>query len=195
MKKYQEIKLKLESKGIQFQQGMSPEEITDAEELFGISFPVELKRFYSVGLPVSKGFYNWRDKSEENIQCIKSVLDGPLHGLIFDLENNDDFWCDDWGDKPKDINDAKRILIERYSNAPKMIPVFGHRYIPYIPNVNSFPVFSICQSDIIIYGKDLISYLEIEFGFRPYDEMLLESCPNIDFWSSLYFLNNRDEEL
>lgn len=186
MNKYQEIISKLESKGIRFQRGMSPEELIDAEELFYISFPEELKQFLSVGLPVSEGFYNWRDKSKENIQFIKSVIDGPLDGLIFDLENND-FWRVDWGDKPIDINDAKKILIERYHNAPKMIPVFSHRYIPFIPNANSVPVFSIHQSDIIIYGKDLMSYLEIEFGFIKSGEIMLDSITNIDFWSDFLY--------
>ena len=56
MVQYQEIVLKLKSKEVLFDRGMSLTEIEETEKLYDISFPVELKCLYSVGLPVSKVF-------------------------------------------------------------------------------------------------------------------------------------------
>ncbi len=181
---YQEIVLKLKSKGVLFDEGMTLSEIDTAEGIYSISFPVEVKRLYSVGLPVSKGFYNWRDKSKENVQQIEDALNRPIQGLIFDLETNG-FWCDDWGKRPTDIRDAQSILLERYNKAPRMVPIYAHRYMPFVPNAMELPVFSIMQSDIIHYGANLISYLEIEFGFMQYGDMEQANFRHIDFWSDL----------
>jgi hypothetical protein len=184
MNQYEEVVLKLKTKGVLFDRGMSLSEINDTEKLYDISFPVELKHLFSVGLPVSKSFCNWRNTQEENVQRIKDLLDMPIQGLIFDLETND-FWCDDWGEKPIDIRDARCILLEKYNEAPPMIPIYGHRYIPFVPNEIDIPVFSIMQSDIIYYGTDLISYLEIEFDFKQYSELVQEKIRHVDFWSDL----------
>lgn len=184
MDQYQEIVFKLKSKGVLFDRGMSLSEIDETEKLYDISFPAELKRLYSVGLPVSKSFCNWRDTHKENVQRIKDILNMPIQGLIFDLETNN-FWCDDWGEKPIDIRDAQSILLEHYNKAPQMIPIYAHRYMPFIPNEIDIPVFSIMQSDIIYYGVNLISYLEIEFGFRQYSELVQANFRYVDFWSDL----------
>ena len=186
MVQYQEIVLKLKSKEVLFDRGMSLTEIEETEKLYDISFPVELKCLYSVGLPVSKSFYNWRNTSKENVQRIKDILNMPIRGLISDLEINN-FWCDDWGEKPTDIRDAKSILLERYNKAPHMLPIYAHRYMPFIPNETDIPVFSIMQSDIIYYGVNLISYLEIEFGFRQYNELAQANFRHVDFWSDLLY--------
>lgn len=184
MDQYQEIVSKLITKGVLFDRAMSLFEIEETEKLYNISFPVELKRLFFVGLPVSKGFCNWRDIHNENVQRIKDVLNMPIKGLIFDIENSD-FWCEDWGAKPTDIRDARNILLEHYNKAPKMIPVYAHRYMPFIPKEIVIPVFSIMQSDIIYYGTNLVSYLEIEFGFRQYNELTHANFRHVDFWSDL----------
>lgn len=184
MDQYKDVVLKLKSKGVLFDRGMSLSEIDETEKLYDISFPVELKRLYSVGLPISKSFCNWRDTHQGNVQRIKDVLNVPIQGLVSDLETND-FWCDDWGEKPMDIRDAQSILLEHYNKSPQVIPVYAHRYMPFIPNETDVPVFSIMQSDIIHYGVNLISYLEIEFGFRQYNELIHANFRHVDFWSDL----------
>lgn len=184
MKQYQDIIGKLNNKGILFDKGLSLSEITEIEKKFSITFPIELTRLYSIGLPVSDGFYNWRNNNEGNVRRIKEVLNMPLQGLIFDLESNN-FWCDEFGKKPENINEARNLLVEHYKRAPQMIPIYGHRYMPFLPDETSIPVFSIMQSDIIYYGIDLVSYLEIEFGLKQYGELMQMNIRYVDFWSDL----------
>ena len=191
MHKYREIVSKLQTKGVLFELGMSSSEIAEIEKLYDIYFPSELKGLYSVGLPVSSGFYNWRDVSVDNVECIKKTLKRPILGLQTELENDfggdgfphDDFWYDGWGDKPNNFNQAYKILLTHYNNAPKLIPIYGHRYMPFIQNSEEAPVFSIIGSDIIYYGENLISYLETEFKLREYNNDM--KCQHIDFWSDL----------
>lgn len=190
MDKYNEIVCKMQTKGVLFEQGMSSSEICEAEELYGISFPIELKRLYSVGLPVLNGFYNWRDKSIINVEHIKEALKRPILDLQAELREDfqddfpcDDFWCDNWGDRPNDFNEANEILLKHYNDAPKLIPIYLHRYMPFIENSTNTPVFSIMGSDIIHYGESLISYLEIEFKLKDYNNNM--NCQYIDFWSDL----------
>lgn len=181
MNKYQEIISKLKTKGIEFDSAMSSTEISKIEDLYGLAFPVELKLLFSVGLPVSKGFYNWRDVNTNNVQHIKEVLNLPIKGLEDELK--DGFWCDEWGIDPSEIEEARTILLDHYANAPKLIPIYAHRYIPFIPNSEETPVLSIMGSDIICYGENLISYLETEFKIKDYDSNM--RCKYVDFWSDL----------
>ena len=183
MDKYQEIVSKLKIKEVVFDLGISSTEIKKIEEFYDISFPAELKNLYFVGLPVSNGFYNWRDMSDINIERIKEVLKKPIIGLQSELQG--DFWCDDWGDKPNDINEAYKILLTHYNNAPQLIPIYSHRYVPFIENNGNIPIFSIVGSDVIYYGENLISYLEIEFGLKKYSEFNQINCQHITFWSDL----------
>ena len=41
-----------------------------------------MREFLMEALPVSNGFYNWRDFSEENINTIKSAIAAPIEALI-----------------------------------------------------------------------------------------------------------------
>ena len=57
----------LEIKGIKFQHGLSTEEINKIEGIYEIEFSREFRKIYMNSLPVSKGFYKWRNFSNENI--------------------------------------------------------------------------------------------------------------------------------
>lgn len=48
--------------------------------------------------------------------------------------------------------------------SPKLIPIYGHRFIPDSPSEWGNPIFSISQSDIIRYGGSLADYLRWEFN-------------------------------
>lgn len=46
--------------------------------------------------PVSKGFYNWRDKSPENIEFLKSMINDPIEDIRKNPESV--YWNDEWGE-------------------------------------------------------------------------------------------------
>ena len=105
---------------------------------------------------------------------------------MFDIEYND-FWMDAWGRQPPELSLAKAVAESAIREAPIPIPIFEHRFIPAEPCIAGNPVFSIVQTDIIVYGSDLLTYLRHEFesGFKD-----LESGPHrIRTWSDLVDAN------
>ena len=66
-----------------------------------------------------------------------------------------------------------------------MIPIFVHRAIPNDPVVAGNPVFSVYQTDIILYGANLTEYLGNEFEHRYH----ISPARTIRFWSHFVDLN------
>lgn len=179
------IKL-LKKSGVILEGGLTDSEIADVETKFNLRFPEDLKLFLQTALPLSKDFVNWRLglESEEVAGKIISRMNWPLDGMIFDIKNND-FWFDQWGDKPADLDVRIDLATKFYLTYPKLVPIYSHRYIPSKPQQAGNPVFSVYQMDIIYYGYDLASYFANEFKFELSDnfEILTEPTVKIDFWS------------
>jgi len=174
----------LKGKGVLFEKGLSLQEINNIENFYEINFPPDLKELLSIALPVSNGFINWRDMSEGNVKDIKDRLNWSLEGMIFDIENNE-FWYSGWGIKPNDLKEAIEVCKNWFIKVPKLIPIYSHRYIPSEPQEAGNPIFSVYQTDIIYYGEDLLSYLQIEFGMKKYEDINFDSIKDIRFWSEL----------
>jgi len=151
----------LKNAGIEFSAGLSEKEIIQIEEYHLFKFPPDYKELLLEKLPISGGFYNWRDYKST---VIKEAFEWPLVGIIFDIENNE-FWADEWGEKPNTKEEREKIAKDKISNFPKLIPINGHRYIPCFPNEINNPVYSVYQTDIIYYGTNLENYLANEFAY------------------------------
>lgn len=184
MNKYENLINDLRSLNIQFDNGLSDEEIAKIELLYGIRFPLSLKEMYQKALPVSRSFYNWRDFNKSNIDKIQNMLNWPLDGILFDVENNV-FWHKSWGLKPPNFFEAKQKCIEEMKKVPRLIPVFGHRYIPVIDDVDDPPILSVYQTDIIYCGINLENYFRHEFMLPPFDGIIQDKLIPIPFWSEL----------
>ncbi|WP_214481728.1 SMI1/KNR4 family protein [Bacillus sp. SM2101] len=178
--------------GIKFTSGLNESEITDAESLYNIKFPPDLKSFLMYALPVSEGFVNWRDISGKNVKSINDRINWPLKGIIFDIEHNH-FWIKEWGNIPDSLQGAIKIATLHYHKAPKLIPVYSHRYISSEPIENWNPIMSVYQTDIIYYGENLSSYLQKEFILKKPKHLDFNNIKPIRFWSNI--IDNWDEEL
>lgn len=51
----------LKTQGIEFDKGLTLNEIIRIEKIYKIKFPNSLRELLTIVLPISKGFYNWRD--------------------------------------------------------------------------------------------------------------------------------------
>ncbi len=133
--------------------------------------------------PVSSGWTDWRKVDDPEIW---RMLNWLYEGICFDIEH-DVFWPLAWGSKPSSITEVFAIARQWVDEAPKLIPVFGHRYLPSRPNAAGNPVFSVYQTDIIYYGADLWNYLENEFYyyFQTPQYHLKEPLRRIEFWSEI----------
>ena len=136
-------------------------------------------------------FYDWRRDDE----ALKGTFSLPLGGLLFDVEHAD-LWMKSWGERPKSRKARKQVLSKLVAAAPKLIPVYGHRYLLADPLEAGNPVLSVHQADIIVYGSNLRNYLFLELSDLlgiPQDEaaevadegVTLEQIAAIPFWGEL----------
>ena len=71
---YLEIIKLLKDNGIKFDAGLTQGELKKIYEIYDIKFPLSLKSFLTTALPVSDGFYDWRDLSSGNVAKIKNTM-------------------------------------------------------------------------------------------------------------------------
>jgi len=176
-------KRKLEEAGVDFAPGLTELEIQSAQEVYDFTFPPDLRDLLMFSLPISKNWPNWRNTDNQDIW---RALNWPYEGMCFDIQDNA-FWPQSWGPKPRSLTEAFSIAKQKIDSAPKLIPVFGHRYLPERPSKVGNPVFSVYQTDIIYYGSDLWNYLENEFYyyFQTPKYNLKEPIRRIEFWSDI----------
>jgi len=148
----------LERAGVMFENGLTKAEVALVEETYGFQFPPDLRNFLQTALPKHFPFVNWRSGNDAYIQELMRL---PLDGILFDVEH--DFWLPEWGTRPARIEEAKAIVENFVSQAPKLIPIYSHRMMPDRPNLPGNPVISVHQTDIIYYGFDLDDYFRHEF--------------------------------
>ena len=190
-----ELVAALKGKGVNFEDGLKNAEFAKTETLFNFRFPPDLRDFLSCGLPVSGEFPNWRTgnvRSGQKTIPIAELMDWPAKGICFDVERNN-FWMPDWDAKPSDLAEALRLARRMVRQAPALIPVYAHRFLPAEPAATGNPVLSVWQTDIIYYGVDLVSYLTREFNISTKHRPNENQPPRtVRFWSTI--IDKRDSE-
>lgn len=170
----------LQQKGVKIEAGLTKAEIKNLESIYEVVFPEDWKQFFQFCLPCSSGFYNWRNTSPEYVSYIKKIIEYPVQSILSSLEEI--VWNNSWGDEPQNIIEKqyklKRILFE----APTLIPIYSHRYLPVIAT-NHPPVLSIHGIDIIYYGENLSDYFQVEFGEKKQNEIAFSKVDNVPFWT------------
>jgi hypothetical protein len=173
----------LATAGVQIDPGLTENEFLRVERRFGFQFPPDLREFLSTGLPVSGRWVDWRSVDEA---AIRKRLEWPIEGICFDIEHNA-FWLAEWGARPSNLREAFEVARRAVAEAPVLIPIYSHRYIPAVPSESGNPVFSVYQTDIIYYGADLMDYLQNEFSyhFGRAEYSVAKTPRRIAFWSRL----------
>jgi hypothetical protein len=164
--------------GTRWLNGLSEQEIAVIEQRYHLHFPPDYHLFlqvlHSVDRPrvgagygddnniipiTAPSFYNWQTDTE----AIQYVYERLGSGLFFAVQH-DDLWPQSWGAKPATAEEQEARVRELVDAAPKLVPVFAHRYLLAEPCEAGNPVLSIMQSDIIIYDINLHDYFLDEFG-------------------------------
>lgn len=162
--------------GMGWTTGYTAAELERAQTRFQLTFPPDLIDLLRDRRPV--GGPDWNDED-----VVRSLLAWPFEGLLFDVEEAD-LWWPEWGARPANADERAEVLRSVVARAPRLIPVFSHRYLPATPNEAGNPVFSVYQSDVIHYGANLEDYLAREengWNSRPWPQTVRE----IDFWSEV----------
>lgn len=182
-------RLILENAGVALAPGLSALEANDAEQRFGFVFPEDLRELLSNFLPVGEDFPNWRNLDDPSLlDMMARPIEGVWHAVKYPFENLGGVWNLSWGPKPADLEQAIRHMRGVLAQAPKLIQIFAHRYMPDQPSSSGNPVLSVVYpTDIICYAASLEEYFLKEFVEQP-SEVAIASRGRarlIDFWSSL----------
>lgn len=176
--------------------GLTDAEFELIEREFGFQFADDHRVFLAAGLPVntrpelrvpgviytySEPWPDWRYADRDKL---RGLLNSPCEGVLFDVEHNN-FWYDRWGPRPADTASAMAAAKQQLAQAPMMVPVYGHRYLPAERGTFGHPVLSIWQTDIIYYGLDLADYIDQEFGRSGSIEEAREPRASVEFWRDL----------
>ena len=168
------------SKGIPLEAGLTAAELSQIELENRFQFPPDLRRFLHEILPVGDKFPNWRQNIGSGF--LNKQDDWVVNGFLFDVEHNK-MWFQEWGERPSELRDALYIARAYLQVAPRLIPIYSHRFIPVDPSEEGNPILSVMQTDIICYGNDLSDYFCKEFGFlRSKHLQFRETIKPIDFW-------------
>jgi len=173
----------LRERRVAFEPGLSEAELRRAERRYGVRFAPDHRELLALALPVGDSWYNWRARADKRV---REAIRGPLEGVLFDVENNV-FWPASWGERPNSVAVRCAIVKREVNTWPQLVPLYGHRYLPAAPFGPGAPVFSVHQTDVIIFGTNLLDYAAREFGTtRTIPEAGLETG-GLEPWSLLAF--------
>jgi hypothetical protein len=172
--------------------GLTDAEFARIEGEYEIDFSDDHRAFLASGLPYlcepqvsdeQAGMYHtwewpWPDWRNGDPDRLREHVHGLSRWALEDIDQGR-VWSSHWGQRPADTAEARRIAREKLAEAPPMIPVYAHRYLPGGSGTFGFPVLSIHQTtDVVIYGGNLDDYIYREFG-KP------DILQDVPFWSDL----------
>lgn len=152
--------------GVELTPGLTDVEIAAVQDEFDFVFSTDHRALLQAAQPRGGRWTDWRETPRTQLQA---DLDWPVEGLVSHVES-DDFWPASWGARPGETSAAMGVARTHLAAWPKMVPLRGHRYLPAAPSPSGVPVFSICQSDVIIYGSDLLNFVKQELQNNPKTE-------------------------
>ncbi|XP_057445007.1 uncharacterized protein LOC130737273 [Lotus japonicus] len=166
---------RLKSTNAVVEEGLSDTEFSSIESNFGFTFPPDLRAILQQGLPISPGFPNWRSSSGQQL------LNLPASSILRRVSNNQ-FWHPSWGPHPEDPVQAARRLL---SDAPRLVPIYRHCYMPCSPNVAGNPVFHIDHDGHVrVVSFDVAGFF-CEVSKEEGPVWAATSARRIGFWSEV----------
>jgi hypothetical protein len=159
--------------------GYSPPELDAIQDRWQLRFPPDLVALLREHRrPIDgPGSFDWLATDAADIQ---RRLDGPFDGFLFDVEHAG-LWWPEWGSRPDDADGRRAVVRGVFDDMPRLIPLYGHRYLPAEPLESGNPVFSVHQSDVIYYGANLQDWMQRERD--AWDAKPWPPLKRIRFWS------------
>jgi hypothetical protein len=166
--------------------GLSVLQIQLIEAQLGFRIPEDFAFFLQNVRDPGDVLFPW---SNFNKQRYDDSITWILKGIEFDIEHNN-LWLRRWGERPATLSVALDKATADFATWPKLLPVYGHRFLAAEPCRSDNPVFSIWQTDIVCYGANLAHYLINEFVSKDVGRHILnQNIQKIEIWSD--FVDNR----
>jgi hypothetical protein len=174
--------------------GLTDMEFARIEDEYGIEFSDDHRAFLAEGLPYlsepqrhdeKAGIYYlwewpWPDWRNGDPGRLREHVDGLMRYAIEDVERGR-VWSVRWGQRPADPAEVRRIGREKLAEAPPMIPVYGHAYLPGGSGTFGFTVLSIFQTtDVCTCGRNLDDYI-----YQTFERQEPDTLKEAPFWAEL----------
>ncbi|MFE6222405.1 hypothetical protein [Streptomyces sp. NPDC057854] len=149
--------------------GLTDEEFSRIEATYGFEFSPEHRAFLAAGLPIAsppeegatwqQPWPEWRHADADDL---RHRLDWPAREVLGDVAHGN--WHPALGVRPATTKGAVETARAVLAQAPRLVPVCAHRFVPAGRNTPGHPVLSVWGTDIICCGRDLADYIDHEFG-------------------------------
>src|SRR5581483_11790725 len=155
--------------GLRLEPGLTDAELRWLEREHGLSFPPDLRSLLQFMLPVHPAFPDWRNDAANELATdqewllkgIWGAVDGYDYFAMYERQEwalvpwQAHLWLASLGPAPRNRDAAYAIVRDRFLQAPRLIRIFAHRFMPATPCEAGNPVYSTVQTDTIYYGYDL----------------------------------------
>ncbi|WP_428682045.1 hypothetical protein [Reyranella sp.] len=138
--------------------GLSPTEIAAIEGQLGFRLPLDFAYLLENVLDPGAVLFPWANFRKQDYD---KAIEWIQKGVEFDVGNG--LWLERWEARPATLHAAIRVAKRDFATWPKLLPLFGHRFLAAEPYRSGNPIFSIMQTDIVCYGANLAHYLVNEF--------------------------------
>jgi hypothetical protein len=165
--------------GVPVDDGLTESEVARVEDAGGFSFNPDHRAFLQHGLPTGDRWPDWRDASASDV---RAMLARFIDSVLFDVENNE-YWESAWGAAPDEGYARLEAARGHLDQAPRLVPIYAHRACVAAPAPAGSPIFSAYQTDVIVYGSNLLDYVCNEFGLESRDTEDLGI--HVPYWSEL----------
>jgi hypothetical protein len=159
----EDVVARLEDAGVRLDRGLTEADVKRVEKKFGFTFGLDHRALLRTALPLGDAWLNWRHATPAKI---RERLQAPTEGIVFDVLNNG-FWAASWEARPDSEAAAEKAARANLARVPTLIPLYGQHYLPAAPAAVGSPVFSVHQTDVRIYARNLLEYVDLEFGDAP----------------------------
>ncbi|MFH9606178.1 hypothetical protein [Streptomyces sp. NPDC017448] len=149
--------------------GLTEEEFSRIEATYEFEFSPEHRAFLAAGLPVASPPEEgatwqqaWPDRRHADEDDLRYRLEWPVREVLGRVAQGS--WHPALGARPLSEEEAREVARAVLARAPRLVPVYAHRFLPAGHDSPGHPVLSVWGTDIICYGCDLADYIDREFG-------------------------------
>jgi hypothetical protein len=119
-------------------------------------FADDHRAFLAAGLPVNTPhmseagvFHTWDQPWPEwcgDPDDLHRQLGWPVKGVLLEVESGE-HWNPAWGEEPDTTEEAVEVARLAMEDVPRLIPVYGHRFLPAGRGTSGHPVLFVCGTD------------------------------------------------
>ncbi|MFJ4686070.1 hypothetical protein ACIQNG_07040 [Streptomyces sp. NPDC091377] len=175
--------------GCEVAAGLSDAELRRVESTYGFEFSADHRAFLAEGLPVSspprrgsaweRPWPDWRHGDPEDLRY---RLEWPVREVLREVELGG-WHTGAFGARPRGARAAVDTARRKLAQAPVMVPLHGHRFLPAGAGSYGHPVLSMWGTGIRCHSEHLVDFVDRELGGLADDGGPWDPEPSVAVWT------------